>query len=189
MFELDVRYYVASLLHPKYRQLKGCSKNERERVYKYIRKRMSEIINESTEEPEVIQPIYKKMKTQTSIFEQYEDDSDFNEPMDDNTSSGSEDYAFIPPKVDELARYLSMDIDKTFLCEDPLEFWRKHQQIFPVLTKLARRIHCIPASSAAVERQFSGAGVVINERRTSLEPAQVNNILFIRSVQSVESKK
>jgi hypothetical protein len=45
---------------------------------------------------------------------------------------------------------------------------------------------CIPASSAAVKRQLSGAGIVINERRTALDPDQVNNILFIRSMENMK---
>ena len=43
MFELEIRHYVATLMHPCYRQLKGCMNAERQETYKYICKRMHEI--------------------------------------------------------------------------------------------------------------------------------------------------
>ncbi|CAF3210964.1 unnamed protein product [Rotaria sp. Silwood2] len=91
----------------------------------------------------------------------------------------------MPPGIDELQRYLALQIDKTSLRQNPLDFWRENQLSFPRLSKLARRIHSIPATIATVERQFSGAGVVINERRTNLKPSQVDNILFIRSCEKM----
>ena len=110
---------------------------------------------------------------QLSILKEYEDDSDDEELLDDgNDSSGSEEFAFKMYKSDELTRYLAFEIDKTSLTDNPLDFWRTNQNMFPVLSQLAREIHCIPASSASVERQFSAAGFVINERRTALNPDQ-----------------
>ncbi|CAF4902987.1 unnamed protein product, partial [Rotaria socialis] len=124
-----------------------CTKDEHEQTYKYIRKRMSEIIKVNQEKD--IQPPQKKIKIQQSFLQQYEDDSDPERCFDECDTSGSEDYAFITPKADELSRYLSMDIDKSSLTDNPLDFWRKNQSVFPILSKLARQMHCIPASSAA----------------------------------------
>ncbi|CAF1605522.1 unnamed protein product, partial [Didymodactylos carnosus] len=47
----------------------------------------------------------------------------------------------------------------------------------------ARHLYSIPATSARVERQFSAVGLVINERRSSLNPDTVADILFGRSIQ------
>jgi hypothetical protein len=44
IFELDVRHFAATMLHPKYRQLKGCSKEERYEACNYIREEMDKII-------------------------------------------------------------------------------------------------------------------------------------------------
>ncbi len=46
---------------------------------------------------------------------------------------------------------------------------------------------CIRVSSAAVEHAFSSAGVVISQRRTSINPSTVNDILLVRSA-AVHSK-
>jgi len=51
------------------------------------------------------------------------------------------------------------------------------------VSKSCRKIHCIPATSAVVERQFSSAGFVLNERRTSINPDYLDNILFIRTME------
>ncbi|CAF4875369.1 unnamed protein product [Rotaria socialis] len=98
MFTLDIRHYAATLLHPKYRSLKFCSK----------------------------------------------------------------------------------ELDKSKLESNPLSFWKEYKDKFPILSRYARSIHSIPATSTSVERQFSGAGWAINEIRTSLNPAQLDNILLIR---------
>ena len=83
---------------------------------------------------------------------------------------------------DEVEKYLSMRIDPTLISDNPLVFWKANQKALPLLAKLARTIHCIPATTASVEREFSGGGLVVTERRSSINPKNVNNILFLRSV-------
>ena len=46
MFELDLRHYTATLLHPRHRQLKGCSNIEREQVHCYIPEEMKRIFSQ-----------------------------------------------------------------------------------------------------------------------------------------------
>ena len=79
-----------------------------------------------------------------------------------------------------------MDLDKSKLSVNPLEFWKQHQELFPVLTLLARQIYCIPASLAAVERSFSSSGFILNERLTSLHPNQFDNITVVRSMEKLK---
>ena len=130
----------------------------------------------------------KKQKTEKSILDQYEDlsddESDLSEKPDDNINSNVTDHK--PTKADELTKYLEMYIDKTRLSQNPLEFWEENRTVYPILARVARKVHCIPATSAAVERQFSGAGVVLNERRTSLDPEHLDNTLFIRAMEKIQ---
>jgi hAT family C-terminal dimerisation region len=82
---------------------------------------------------------------------------------------------------DELVRYTEMkapsvDADQGI---DILLFWKEHQNEFPLLAKVARRILAIPASSAASERLFSRAGRVLEERRAKLSSANADKILFL----------
>ena len=81
---------------------------------------------------------------------------------------------------DEVDRYNELHIDDNEQFQNPLDFWkRKSNQVsFPNLFRLALRHFAVPCSSAAVERQFSAAGQLVTQRRSSLDPATVNNIIF-----------
>jgi hypothetical protein len=48
MIVLDVCHYCATVLHPKYRSLKSCSKEERLKCHQYIREQIKSISDSST---------------------------------------------------------------------------------------------------------------------------------------------
>ncbi|CAM4851169.1 unnamed protein product [Rotaria magnacalcarata] len=52
---------------------------------------------------------------------------------------------------------------------------------YPALSKIAARIFSVPASSAAVEREFSLAGNIITQKRSKLSPDVVNDMVFNHS--------
>lgn len=86
---------------------------------------MNEIAKQSRKQQQQDrEPPQKKQKFQQSFLQHY---------VDDSTSL---------PKVDESIRYLSMEINKSTLTDNPLDFWRINQANFPVLSKIARQIHC-----------------------------------------------
>lgn len=63
---------------------------------------------------------------------------------------------------------------------NPLEMWRKRAKEFPYLARLARRVLSIPATQAQSERMFSAAGLTVNKRRGSLDPENVEMLVFLR---------
>jgi hypothetical protein len=69
---------------------------------------------------------------------------------------------------------------------NPLIFWYTHRFTYPTLSRLARSIYSIPESTANVEQQFSASGMMISSRRTKLNPEQINNAMFLRSVKRNE---
>ncbi|CAF1080327.1 unnamed protein product [Adineta ricciae] len=187
MFELDIRHYSATLLHPKYRSLKACTYTERAECYKYVRQQMQLIYIEPNEsnQKEVEEPAAKKFKG--DLFRRFESDgSDVRQEDGGESGNESEEYPISSRKTDELDRYLNLEFEKLKLSSNPLTFWNDQHDKFPLLSCLARRIFSIPATSTSVERQFSGAGLVIQERRTSLNPEQLDNILLIRSMRKYE---
>lgn len=181
MFQPDVKHLAAALLHPLYRRLSFIDDYKKSKTLIYVRQLLKEIFtnaandhqnSNSTKQPS--EPAKKKHKT---IEDQFTDPDDL---LDQNMASNS---SVTDQNGDELEKYLKMPIEDQFKLSNPLPFWNHYQEKFPFLSKLARKLFSIPATSAGVERQFSSAGFLINERRASLNPDTVENILFVRSVQ------
>ncbi|CAF3890321.1 unnamed protein product [Rotaria sp. Silwood1] len=191
MIVLDVRHYCATMLHPKYRSLKSCSKEERLQCQQYIREQLKIIGDVST--PAIFEdrsePAQKKMKLAADLFSRFEDDNSCDIEVNEGEEAGyeSDEYVFNKKKPDELDKYMVMQIDKSLLTNNPLDFWKIHSKTFPLLSKLAKRIHSIPATSTGVERQFSSAGLIMNQRRTNINPEQIDNILLVRSLQKMNN--
>ena len=65
---------------------------------------------------------------------------------------------------------------------DPLtDFWSDYKDTFPVLTLVARFVSSVPALSAKSESVFSDAGNTLSSKRSRLDPANVNNLMVIKS--------
>ena len=77
----------------------------------------------------------------------------------------------------EINRYLMLTVIKRM--DDPLEWWKENSVSFPRLSKVARKLLHIPATSTASERLFSKAGELISSRRSCLKPSVVDKILFL----------
>ncbi len=62
----------------------------------------------------------------------------------------------------------------------PLLWWKNNYLMYPNVWLLARKILCIPATSAPSERVFSLASNVIDKKRARLTPNNANVLLFLR---------
>ena len=62
---------------------------------------------------------------------------------------------------------------------DPLDYWRCHEEQYPVLNTLARKYLCMQCISVPSERLFSTAGMIISERRSRILPGKAEKILFL----------
>ena len=78
---------------------------------------------------------------------------------------------------DEVDAYMHMHMNDTD--ENPLLFWKTHQQSFPNLSILARNYLSISASSVPVEAMFSSAGLLLNVKRSSMAPYRANILTVI----------
>jgi hypothetical protein len=65
---------------------------------------------------------------------------------------------------------------------DPLQWWKKKQDQFPILAKLARVYLAVPATSAPSERVFSKANHIISKTRCRLDPAKAGRMIWLSSM-------
>ena len=83
------------------------------------------------------------------------------------------EYRFLPP----MAMKVDLKGKKEF--SNPLDWWRDNQYQFNLLALLARRILCIPSTSAPSERVFSTAGHNITKLRASLVSSNAADLIFL----------
>ena len=63
--------------------------------------------------------------------------------------------------------------------ENCLEWWAKNKHTYPNLAKLATQYLCVPATSVPAEQVFSVAGEIVNTKRASLKPENVDLLIFL----------
>ena len=78
-------------------------------------------------------------------------------------------------KCPETELHLYLECGKA---KDVLRFWENNKLVFPRLFAITRKIFCVPAIIAGVERLFSIAGFVLSNRRLSLTDANFHNHVF-----------
>lgn len=66
------------------------------------------------------------------------------------------------------------------LTANPLCWWKTNELQFPFLSKLAKALLCIPATSVPSERVFSTAGDILTAQRASLKSKHVDMLLFLK---------
>ena len=63
---------------------------------------------------------------------------------------------------------------------DPLTWWKDRVENFPTLCQIARKVLCIPATSAPSERVFSVAGLTISKMRSRPDSENASCLIFFR---------
>lgn len=123
------------------------------------------------EEPE-LEPPPKKMKQEADDW------------LDDIISTK------IEPATKSLKEQIEEEIDR-FIAEpvvhrkgeeklDPLKWWASHEVLYPRISRLAKQILAMPASSVPSERIFSLAGNIVNKKRSQLKPENLDLLIFLK---------
>ncbi len=85
--------------------------------------------------------------------------------------------------TDDVERQIQIYDNSSYtLPEDnnPLTFWREYQYTLPILSKIAKSVFVIQASSAESERHFSAAGQIVTEQRSQLDPDCVESLVVLK---------
>jgi hypothetical protein len=90
------------------------------------------------------------------------------------------------PVAEELEKYWSLA--KKYCDSNPMPFWIKHKDSLKNLSSIAFELLAIPASTAAIERGFSSAGLILAGKRYLLGPENLENEVIIKSNLSLLKK-
>lgn len=173
---------LAVFLHPLLKKLKIASDSEKKDIIddaKFEIEAMSNLYELDNDQPDLMPeqprkqpPLRIRNNLLSTLFESSEDESD-------NGSSGYSDITIYQKVEREIKKYESYKVDR---CPDfdMLQWWYDHRFDFKYLYKLALKVHSIPASSAAVERCFSKAGIH-SKNRPHLGSSALDNLLFLKS--------
>ena len=142
---------LASLLDPQYKRLPFLTSEQRKAAHDKLEERIDEIPLRVPLSTEA--PPSKRRKLNFCTFE-----------SDDETT------------CDELACYIA---DKPSQEYDPLDWWLKNEAKYPKISRIARRVLAVPATSVPSERIFSAAGLLINKLRSRLSSDIVDSIIFL----------
>ena len=63
--------------------------------------------------------------------------------------------------------------------DNPLEFWKKYKEVYPVMFKLALKYLCVQATSTAAERAMSLLGNLLTKKRLALSDENVNRLCYL----------
>lgn len=90
-----------------------------------------------------------------------------------------------PALADEITTYFLLPVARE--TKNPLSWWKTKQEIFPILSIIARKYLGIPATSVASERLFSDAGNHITAKRSLLDPGLLGRMIFLkRNMQTMD---
>ena len=149
---------MATALDPRFKDLKCLPRAEREPVWA----KLSELVKR--EEP-ALQPLGEKNpeppKKKTALLLMGSDSESDEETPEDNTV---ERYKVEP----------SASLDQC-----PLKWWSEHTAVYGKMAHIARKYLGTPATTVPCERLFSLAGHIVQKRRSSLSPENVNKLVCL----------
>jgi hypothetical protein len=155
--------------------LRGIPETDRGLLWNYIRDKMLEIAHVDESAPVTSSGVLHQYiaceNSEPDYYDVLMEDVQFDVDRDILPDISLEDKV-----TAELAHYRALPVlpgKKTdaagkIVHVNPLLWWRDQQEKLPIMSKLARRVLCIPATSAPSERVFSAAGLTIAHRRASL---------------------
>ncbi|KAH6942575.1 hypothetical protein HPB50_008067 [Hyalomma asiaticum] len=160
---IEELHKVSTFLWPPFRHLRVLDEQERKSVHDRVRELLIDVYLRLPQgETSTDHPDYEPPAKRTSLDE-------FKEWRD---------AAETQPADSELDSYLR-DSDSCEDIEKLLEWWEAHRRKYRGLSFLAKKVLCIPSTSASSERNFSAAGYVLQDRRTCLKPESLDNLLFL----------
>lgn len=77
--------------------------------------------------------------------------------------------------------YLLLSMHNKIKVTNVLTYWKDHAKLMPTLSNVASQIYGIPATSTPSERNFSVAGLIVNQRRTQITTDNLDTVIFMHN--------
>lgn len=165
-------FVLAPLVDPRFKLLESLNETDKQLIKTEIVKQMNDFSGIACTDPESVEESTKK------------NDESEEEPVKKKLKITALDKLLGPEKeeaslttTEELEQYLAEKIVKRKT--NPLTWWRENEKRFPQLSKIARCLLNILATSTPSERIFSVAGLTVNKLRSSLKPKNVDSLVFL----------
>lgn len=159
-FILHQYHRISTFLHPNYKSLVFCPPEQKAKTIRDTKNMLEQMFS----------------TTQSSTVPS---NSSSSRSSSDSASSFLSDY-FNPSEdqLNEVDSYINLRWNADGKI-DVFDWWIERKGMFPNLYKIALKMHSIPASSMQSERTFSRGGLIINDRRSSLNPKTVENLILL----------
>lgn len=188
MFDYHPVHLMALFLNPRTRKMKQCSSTQRNCCLEYVKQEMllfdASYIQIGTVDRDLPTKHPKPHSGQIfRIMERYYEDESDQDDLPTTTAAlhQMEIDSYLKFGADKPEENSSSSLGSKNEEYNPLLFWKVHHHLYPRLAKIAKRIFAVPATSAAVEREFSSAGNLVTKKRSRLSPEMVNDIIFQHS--------
>lgn len=127
------------------------------------------------------------METIKTMYETYRLEEANTPSSQTSPDTEQEDDDIDPNYLYSKKNYAKADLEKYLQCSrcdsntDILTWWKLHQQEYPTLSKIARDVLAIQATSVPAERLFSKAALVLRKHRNRLSDVSVRSLLCLNS--------
>lgn len=190
MLDYHPIHLMALFLNPKTRKMKQCTIDQRNSCLEYIKEEMimfDALDNDAQPNDDNLISIKRAVPKDDytlRIMQHYYEEEDEESDLPITTDAMHQL---------EIDNYLKFGMDVSKQSDEstnsaaneqeynPLHFWKRNFSSYPRLARIAKRVFAVPATSAAVEREFSLAGNIITKKRSRLSPETVNDIIFLNS--------
>jgi len=197
MFDYHPIHFMALFLNSRTRKMKQCTNDQRNSCLEYIKQEMiifdtydNDTQSEDNNNNKSTRRRPGEANQALQIMQQYYEEEDEQDDLPTTTAAmhQTEIDNYLKFGINKLKESCSSNSSLRDEEYNPLHFWKHNHTLYPRLAKIARRVFAVPATSAAVEREFSLAGNIITKKRSRLSPETVNDITFQNSFEKYNRK-
>ncbi|CAF1331161.1 unnamed protein product [Rotaria sordida] len=150
-------HLMTLFLNPRTRKMKQCTDYQRNSCLEYIKQEMiifdtldsdTQLKNNNKSIRKISNDVNRTLRIMQQYYEQQDEQNDLPTTTAAIHQSEIDNYLkFGIDKLDELcSSNSSSSVDQEY---NPLHFWKHHHTLYPRLTKIAKRVFSVPATSAA----------------------------------------